>query len=126
MSLRTPLKDVRRLGSAHEGTGHFVRQRLTAIALVLLVPVAVWFVTRHAGADYETVRAAIAKPWIGLALLLLVGTAAAHMRIGMQVIIEDYVHGEGTKLVLLLLNTFFAIFVAAASAFAILKISFGG
>jgi succinate dehydrogenase / fumarate reductase membrane anchor subunit len=126
MSLRTPLKDVRSLGSANEGTMHFWHQRVTAVANLLLVPFLIWFLVRYGTADYDTVRAMLAKPWVALPLLLLVVSAAVHMRLGMQVIIEDYVHGEGAKIVLLLLNTFFAILLAAASAFAILKLSFGG
>ena len=126
MSLRTPLKEVRRLGSAKEGATHFWQQRLTAIANVFLASFLVLIVVGLAGADYATAKIALSRPWIALPLLLLVVSGAIHMRLGMQVIIEDYIHGEGMKLTLLLLNTFFAILVAAASALAILKLSFGG
>ncbi len=126
MSLRTPLKEVRRLGSAKEGASHFWLQRLTAIANVFLGLFLVLIVAGLAGADHATAKAALSRPWIALPLLLLVVSGTIHMRLGMQVIIEDYIHGEGLKLTCLLLNTFFAIFVAAASALAILKLSFGG
>jgi succinate dehydrogenase / fumarate reductase membrane anchor subunit len=126
MNLRTPLKKVRHLGSANEGTRHFWQQRVTGIANLILVPFLVWMLTRYAGTDYATVKAALGQPWVALPLLLLIASATFHMRLGMQVIIEDYVHGEGLKIAALLANTFFAIFVAATAAYAILKLSFGG
>lgn len=124
-NMRTPLKKVRHLGSAHEGADHFLLQRLTGAALVVLGLFLVWLVAHLAGADYATVRASLKNPVIALALLLLIIAGTVHMRLGMQVIIEDYVHGEGSKLVLISLNTLFAILIAASSIFAILKLSFG-
>ena len=125
-TMRTPLKVARQLGSAKEGADHFWLQRVTAVANLFLACFLVWLVVSLAGADYATVRAALARPMIALPLLLLVLSGTLHMRIGMQVIIEDYVHGEGIKVVLLMLNTFFAIAIAAASSLAVLKLSFGG
>lgn len=124
-SMRTPLKKVRHLGSAHEGADHFIMQRLTGAAMVVLGLFLVWLIAHLAGADYATVRANLRNPFISLGLLLLMVTGCLHMRLGMQVIIEDYVHGEGSKIVLLALNTVFAVLVATASIFAILKLSFG-
>jgi succinate dehydrogenase / fumarate reductase membrane anchor subunit len=124
--MRTPLKDVRRLGSAKEGADHFWTQRMTGAANLVLSLFVIVLAIRLANADHATVKAAIAHPLVALPLMLFVVSAAIHMRIGMQIIIEDYVHGEGTKIVLLMLNTFFAIAVAAASALSILKLSFGG
>jgi succinate dehydrogenase / fumarate reductase, membrane anchor subunit len=125
MSLRTPLKSVRHLGSAKEGANHFIIQRLTGVANVVLGLFLVWLVASLAGADYATVRAQLRNPFVALGLLLLMVSGVMHMRLGMQVIIEDYFHSEGPKLILLALNTFFAILIGAASVFAILKLSFG-
>lgn len=126
MSMRTPLKEVRRLGSAKEGADHFWTQRVTAAANLILGIFVIGLAVTLVGADHAAVKAAIAHPLIALPLILFVVSAAIHMRIGMQVIIEDYIQGEGTKIVLLMLNTFFAITVAAASVLSILKLSFGG
>lgn len=126
MNLRTPLKNVRNLGSAKEGADHFWLQRMTGLANVFLGLFLVWLVATYAGADYAAARVAIAKPWIAVPLLMLIASGAMHMRLGMQVIIEDYVQHEVLKILSLFLNTFFAVLVAAASAFAVMKISFGG
>lgn len=126
MSMRTPLKNVRRLGSAKEGADHFWKQRLTGVSNLFLSGFLVWLLVRLAGADYVTVKAHLATPWIALALLLLVLSGMIHMRLGMQTIIEDYVSSEGRKIALLMLNTFFTVFIGAASIFAVLKLCFGG
>ncbi|HEX5957098.1 MAG TPA: succinate dehydrogenase, hydrophobic membrane anchor protein [Hyphomicrobiaceae bacterium] len=125
MGQRTPLAKVRGLGSAKTGTDHFLLQRVTAIANFFLVCFLIGLVVNYAGQDYATVRTALGQPWIAIPLLLLVLSGIVHMRIGMQVIIEDYVHGEGAKLLALLLNTFFAILVGITCVFAVLKLSFG-
>lgn len=125
MSMRTPLKTARHLGSAKEGSDHFWKQRVTAVANVFLGLFLVWLIASLVGADHATVKAKLANPLIALAMLALIASGTVHMRLGMQTIIEDYVHGEGVKIVCLMLNTFFAAFIALASAFAILKISFG-
>lgn len=124
--IRTPLAKVRGLGSAKEGTEHFYRQRVTALANIPLTIFLIWLVARYAGADYATVKAAIKQPLIAIPLLLLVLSGIYHMRLGMQVIIEDYVHTEGRKVLALALNTFFAIAVGLTCVFAVLKLSFGG
>ncbi len=124
--MRTPLGKVRGLGSAKEGTGHFWVQRLTAVALVPLVLFFIGLVISLNGAGYAEVRAALGHPLTAIVMALFVLTGVYHMRIGMQVIIEDYVHGEGVKVLLVMLNTFFAAAVGFACLFAILKLSFGG
>jgi succinate dehydrogenase / fumarate reductase membrane anchor subunit len=126
MAMITPLKRVRGLGSAHEGPGHFVKQRLTAVANLVLAPFAVGLIATLAGADLATVKATLAHPAVAIALIAFIASVAVHMRIGMQVIIEDYVHGEGAKVLMLLTNTFFAGAVAVVAIFAVLKLSFGG
>jgi succinate dehydrogenase / fumarate reductase membrane anchor subunit len=125
MSMRTPLKTARYLGSAKDGTDHFWRQRLTAVANIFLLSFLVWLIASLAGADYAGAKATLSNPLVDLALLCLILSATVHMRIGMQTIIEDYVHGEGTKIAALLLNTFFAVLVAVACIFAVVKLSLG-
>ena len=121
----TPLAKVRGLGAAHRGTETFWRQRMTAVANIPLVIFLILSIVTHIGVDYDTVRAYLARPLVVLTLLALVLSASIHMRIGLKEIIEDYVHSEGTKVVALLLATFFAIGVGLACALALVKISLG-
>ena len=125
MSLRTPLAKVRGLGSAKEGTDHFWKQRLTAVANIFLVGFLIVLLVRLVGADHATIKQALTKPQNAIALLLLVLSGVMHMRLGMQTIIEDYVHSEGRKILALMLNSFFAITIGIACIFAVLKLSFG-
>jgi len=122
----TPLKRVRGLGSAHEGASHFLAQRITAVANLILAPFAVGLIAALAGADLATVKATLANPAVAIALLVLIISMTVHMRLGMQIIIEDYVHGEGMKVLLLLANTLFTLLIATVAIFAVLKLSFGG
>lgn len=123
--MRTPLARVRGLGSAKAGSEHFWLQRVTAVANVFLTAFLVFTVVRLAGADYATARAALTEPLTAILMLLLVLSGMYHMRLGMQVIIEDYVQSEGLKIVSLMLNTFFAIFIGLACVYAVMKLSFG-
>jgi len=125
IDMRTPLAKVRGLGSAKEGTDHFWRQRLTALANVPLTLFLVIALIRYAGADYAAVAGFLSSPLVAIVMLLLVLSAIVHMRLGMQVIIEDYVHMEGLKVAALIFNTFFAVTVGLACIFAILKLGFG-
>ncbi|HPG89252.1 MAG TPA: succinate dehydrogenase, hydrophobic membrane anchor protein [Hyphomicrobium sp.] len=125
MSMRTPLKTARHLGSAKEGADHFWKQRVTGVANVALGLFLVWLIASLIGADHATVKTKLANPIIAMAMLALVISGTIHMRLGMQTIIEDYVRGEGAKVACVMLNTFFAAAIALACTFAVLKISFG-
>ncbi len=125
-TLRTPLRRVLGLGSAHEGTGHFWRQRLTGLANLVLATGFVILIVSIVGRPHVEVVATLSSPLIALMLLALVVSITIHMRIGMQVIIEDYVHGPLIRPVLLIANTFFAMAIAITAGFAILKLAFGG
>lgn len=122
---RTPLARARGLGSAKEGADHFWRQRLTAVANAILVILLTFIIVRIAVADHATVKVTLKNPLVSLLLLGLIASGIIHMRLGMQTIIEDYVHSEGRKLVLLMLNTFFSVLVGLACIWAVLKLSFG-
>jgi succinate dehydrogenase / fumarate reductase membrane anchor subunit len=126
MSMRTPLGRVRGLGSAREGTMHFWRQRLTAIANIPLTLFLLWLGVRLAGATHTQAEAILSGPIVATLLLLSLGSMLYHMRLGMQVIIEDYVHGEGMRYALIILNSFFTAILGAAGGLAVLKLAFGG
>src|SRR5215475_599303 len=122
--MSTPLARVRGLGSAKSGTEHFWRQRLTAVANVPLTIGFVFIVVGLLGRNHAAVVQILGSPLVAVIMLLFIVSITTHMRIGMQVIIEDYVHDEGHKFFLLMANTFFAFAVGLASAFAILMLSF--
>ncbi len=126
MSMRTPLKTIRYLGSAKDGTSHFWQQRLTAVANVPLVIGFVILVIMLSGATHAEFVATAGSPLGAVFLIAAVLSVTWHMRLGMQVVIEDYIHSEGLKIVLILGNTFFTAAIALVSVFSILKLSFGG
>ena len=124
--LRTPLARARGLGSARYGVHHWWAQRLTAIALI---PLVVWFaisLVMMSGADYGTVRAWIGSPVVMVLLILIIAVGLHHGQLGLQVVIEDYVHGDGWKLALIVAVRFIAILFGVAAVVAILRIGFGG
>ena len=120
---RTPLARARGLGSAKSGVGHFIAQRVSALALVVLIPLFIWSIASLPSADYETARAWIGSP-LGAILTLLTLTATFyHMRLGLQTLIEDYIHKPVTKALLLSANTLIAAGLWIAALYAVLAIA---
>ncbi len=124
-SLRTPLGRVRHLGAARSGTKHFWHQRLTSVALIPLSIAAILLVVSLLGRNHAAVVQILGSSPVAIVMLLFVITAVYHMWLGMQTIIEDYVHEELPKVATLMANTFFSFAVGLAAVFAILKLSFG-
>ena len=124
--MRTPLGKVRGLGSAKEGTEHFWRQRVTAVANVFLISFFIVLVISLQGSSHAELIAALKSPLLSILLLLVILSGIYHMKLGMQVIIEDYVHGDGMKFIALMANIFFCAAVGLGSVFAVIKIAFGG
>ncbi len=123
--IRTPLARVRGLGAARSGTQDFWRQRLTAVANIPLTIAVIVIFIMLLGRNQAAVAQIVASPPVAIIMALFVISVATHMRIGMQVVIEDYVHDELAKLILIMANTFFAIAIALTSIYGILKLSFG-
>ncbi|HXZ60667.1 MAG TPA: succinate dehydrogenase, hydrophobic membrane anchor protein [Steroidobacteraceae bacterium] len=126
MSLRTPMRRILGAGSAKQGVHHWWVQRLTAVALV---PLSVWFAVSLLALpsfDHATVAAWIGQSWTALLLILLVLVATWHSRLGLQVVVEDYVPGPGARTTTLVLVDFAHALLAAAGVFAVLKVALGG
>ena len=122
---RTPLKGVQGLGSAKQGTGHFIVQRVTAIALVFLACWFLYFVVGLMHADYLTATDAVAKPWNATLLIAFLVAMFWHAQLGVQVVIEDYVHSHGLALTAQIAVRFICILGALASVFAVVRIALG-
>jgi succinate dehydrogenase membrane anchor subunit len=123
--MRTPMRRVRGLGAAHTGTQAFWHQRITSVAGVPLCIAVIVIVIALLGRSHAAVVQILGSPLVAIVMLLFIVNTVYHMWIGMQEIIVDYVHEEKLKLATLLGNTFFCFAIALASAFAILKLSFG-
>lgn len=124
-SMRTPLGRVRNLGAAHSGTSDFWRQRLTAVAVTLLMIPVLVIIMMLLGRNQAGAKQILGSLPVAIIMVLFIIASAWHMKIGMQVVIEDYVHNEKLKLVSIMLNNFFAAAVALASIYAILQLSSG-
>ena len=124
-SMRTPLGRVRNLGASHSGTGDFWRQRLTAVAMTLLIIPVLVIIMMLIGSNQAGAKLILGSLPAAIILILFIIASTWHMKIGMQVVIEDYVHGEKVKLAAIMANNFFSIAVALASIYAILKLSSG-
>jgi succinate dehydrogenase / fumarate reductase membrane anchor subunit len=124
-SMRTPLGRVRNLGAAHAGTTDFWRQRITGVAMTLLIVPVIVVILMLIGRNQAGAAQILGSLPIAIILLLFIVASAWHMKIGMQVVIEDYVHNEKVKLASVMANNFFCVAVALASIYAILKLSSG-
>ncbi len=124
--LRNPLKRARGLGSAKEGTGHFIVQRVTAVALVFLSLYVLYLLLSLVGGDYASVRAAVASPLNALLLIAFLVASFWHAKLGLQVVIEDYVHKLGLAVAAQLAVIFICVLAALASVFAVIRIALGG
>ena len=126
MTMINPLARVRGLGSAKEGTHHWIAQRMTAVALV---PLMLWFVVSlicQIGGDLATVQAWLASPFNAVLMILTLIAGFHHAQLGLQVVIEDYIHGHGMKIAALWFVKGAAFFFGAAAVFSVLKLAIGG
>lgn len=124
--MRTPLHRVLGLGSARTGTEDYWRQRLTALANIPLTIGFIVIVMLVADRGYRDVVDVLSSPLAAIIIVLMVVSLTVHMRIGMQVVIEDYIHCHVRRQIAMIANTFFCVVVGAVSIFAILKLAFGG
>ena len=125
MSLVTPLNRVLGLGSAKEGTEHWWGQRLSAVALAVL---GLWLVIAVAGLEsfgYASVAGWVQQPLTSVLLVLTILTLCYHSQLGVQIVVEDYVHAAGLKITLLIASTFVHILLAAVGVVAVLRLAFG-
>jgi succinate dehydrogenase / fumarate reductase, membrane anchor subunit len=122
--MKTPLKKVRGYGSSKTGTEHFWQQRATAVANVPLLICMIWFVIAHLGATRAEVVASLQNPFVAIVLIMGLASIFWHMRLGLQVVIEDYFHSHLFKFGAIALNIAFATGMFAVSAYSILKMSF--
>ena len=126
MTLRSPLGQVLGSGSAKDGTGHWWAQRVSAVALLVLGGWFLYSIMRLDSFSHAAMLEWAERPWNGVMLLLLSMTLAWHSALGVQVVLEDYVHGPFIKVVSLLANRFIHVFVAIATVVAVLKLALGG
>ena len=124
-SMRTPLGKVRSLGSARSGTSDFFRQRITAVGMILLIVPAIVIIMTMLGRNQAAASQILGNPLVAIIMILFIIASVWHMKIGMQVVMEDYIHDEKLKLALIIANHFFCWSVGLASIYAIIKLSSG-
>lgn len=125
VSMRTPLARVKGLGAAGHGAEHWWVHRMTAVSNIPLIIAFTIIVARIAGRPYEDAVAVVSHPLVAILLVLAVVSVTNHMRMGMQIIIEDYVHDKGWKIAALIANTFYAVVIAVACLYGLLKVGLG-
>jgi succinate dehydrogenase / fumarate reductase membrane anchor subunit len=125
VSMRTPLARVKGLGAAGHGAEHWWLHRMTAVSNVPLVIAFVIIVASLAGTTYEQAIGIVSHPLVAILLILAIISVTNHMRLGMQIVIEDYVHDKGLKLAVLIANNFYAVIVAVACLYGIVKVGLG-
>jgi succinate dehydrogenase / fumarate reductase, membrane anchor subunit len=125
VSMRTPLARVKGLGAAGHGVEHWWLHRMTAVSNVPLIIAFVIIVAALAGRSHAEALLIVANPLVAILLVLCFLSVTNHMRLGLQIVIEDYVHDKGTKIAALMANNFFAAVIAVVCLFSVLKISFG-
>ena len=124
-SIRTPLARVRGLGSAKAGTSDFFRQRITAVAMVLLFVPVIVIIMSLLGRNQAGAAQILGSPLVAVIMILFIIASVWHMKIGMQVVLEDYVTDEKIKLAAIIANNFFSVAVGLASIYASIKLSSG-
>jgi succinate dehydrogenase / fumarate reductase membrane anchor subunit len=124
MDYRTNRKRAAGLGSAKDGVEHYWQMKVTSYALVFLTPLFIFTFGRLLGAEHAQVVAAFGNPFNAVVAILMIGVSFYHLKLGLQVVIEDYVHGAA-RMPSLLANTFFCYALGAAGIFAVAKIAFG-
>ena len=125
VSMRTPLARVKGLGAAGHGVEHWWLHRMTAVSNVPLIIAFVIIIAALAGRSHAEALSIVANPLVAILLVLCFLSVTNHMRLGLQIVIEDYVHDKGTKIAALMANNFFAAVIAVVCLFSVLKISFG-
>jgi succinate dehydrogenase / fumarate reductase membrane anchor subunit len=125
VSMRTPLARVKGLGAAGHGAEHWWLHRMTAVSNIPLIIAFTIIVASMAGRTYEEAVGIVAHPLIAIVLVLAVISVTNHMRLGMQIVIEDYVHDKGWKIVALIANNFYAVIIAVACLYGLIKVGLG-
>jgi succinate dehydrogenase / fumarate reductase, membrane anchor subunit len=125
VSMRTPLARVKGLGASGHGVEHWWVHRMTAVSNIPLIIAFVIIVAALAGSDYVRAIEIISHPLVAIILILAVISVTNHMRLGMQIVIEDYIHDKGYKIAAVIANNFYAVIIAVACLYAILKVSLG-